>query len=195
MSSKKEDLKDKNLQNISDPALKKIFEEMVNKGESLESEILQDHLDVPAPAPKNASAQMIENLQQISEVFQRIEEETVEIAEMIFDYLINATDEQIMSGKIPPHKNPRIDSYIKILNRLFLFSRAENSGGLRLINRRTVESLDKKTFAICMCHDGGMSLDILCDIVNAENQARTPKTSPVKVTIIQAFGLPKDHSR
>ena len=33
-----------------------------------------------------------------------------------------------------------------------------------------------------MCFDGGVSLDILCDIVNEENQAH-PTRSPVRVTI------------
>ncbi len=158
------------------------------------TDVLEDkNLQEPSSFPKNASAEMMENLQAISEVFQKIEEETAEIAEWIFDYLINATDEQIMSGTVPPHANKRINSYIKILNRLFLFSRKNSyAGGLRIINRKTVESLDKKTFTICMCHDGGVSLDILCDIVNTENQARTPKTSPVKVTVTQAFGAVKD---
>ncbi len=165
---------------------------MTKKNDSLEDKNLQ----TPSAFPKNASAEMIENLQMISEVFQKIEEETAEIAELIFDYLINATDEQIMSGSVPPHANPRINGYIKILNRLFLFSRKNSkSGGLRVINRKTVESLDRKTFTICMCQDGGVSLDILCDIVNTENQARTPKTSPAKVTVTQVFSVNKDHDK
>jgi hypothetical protein len=147
------------------------------------------NLQTPSSFPKNTSAEMMENLQMISEVFQKIEGETAEMAEMIFDYLIEVTDEQVMNGAIPPHLNPRINSYIKILNRLFLFTRKNSkAGGLRLINRKTVEDLDKKTFTICMCYDGGVSLDILCDIVNTENQARTPSVSPVKVTVTQAFG-------
>ncbi|MBP7710448.1 MAG: hypothetical protein KA100_05205 [Rickettsiales bacterium] len=161
---------------------------------SKNTDALEDkNLQAPSTFPKNASAEMMENLQAISEVFQKIEEETAEVAELIFDYLINATDEQIMAGTVPPHANKRINDYIKILNRLFVFSR--KAGGLRVINRKTVESLDRKTFTICMCHDGGVSLDILCDIVNTENQARTPKNSPVKVTVTQAFGAAKDQNK
>ncbi len=151
-----------------------------------------NNIQIPSSFPKNASADMIMNLQMISEVFQAIESETAEIAEMLFDYLINVTDEQIMSGTIPPHKNPRINFYLKILNRLFLFSRKSSKSGLiRLINRKTVEELDKKTFTICMCLDGGISLDILCDVVNAENQARTPTASPVKITVRRVFANTK----
>jgi len=153
------------------------------------NDLANQNLDIPSSIPNNASAEIIANLQLISEVFQKIEEETAEMAELIFDYLINATDEQIMSGKIPFHKNPRINKYIQILNRLFLFSRkSSKSGGLRIINRKTIEDLDRKTFTICMCLDGGVSLDILCDIVNTENQARTPNNSPVKITIKKLFG-------
>ena len=43
---------------------------------------------VPSSIPNNASAEIIANLQLISEVFQKIEEETAEMAELIFDYLI-----------------------------------------------------------------------------------------------------------
>lgn len=165
---------------------------MSTRNESLEEKNLQN----PTSFPKNASAEIIENLQAISEVFQKIEAETAEIAELIFDYLINATDEQIMTGTVPAHSNARINNYIKILNRLFLFSRKNSkAGGFRVINRKTIESLDKKTFAICMCHDGGGSLDILCYIVNTENQARIPKTSLVKVTVTQVFSTSKDHGK
>ncbi len=140
----------------------------------------------PSSFPKAPSAELLENLQLISDVFEQIETETAEIAEMIFEYLIDVKDEDLMNGSIPQHPNKKINSYLKILNRLFKFSR--NKGRFRIINRKTIEDLDKKTFTICMCHDGGVSLDVLCDIVNTENQARIPNASPVKVTVKKAFG-------
>ena len=163
---------------------------------SIKSDGLQDKnlQTTPSSFPKSPSAEVLENLQLISDVFEQIERETAEIAEMIFDYLIDVNDDDLINGVIPEHPNPKINSYIKILNRLFRFSRSK--GKFRIINRKTIESLDKKTFNICMCHDGGVSLDILCDIVNTENQARIPTTSPVKVTVTKAFGgLSQDHSR
>lgn len=139
-----------------------------------------------------------ENLKLLSEVFKLIETETAQIAEMVFDYLIDVSDSEIMTGSISEnHPNPKVRAYIKILNRLFLFSRQNNSGkgGFRIINRKTVKDLDKKTYAICMCFDGGVSLDILCDVVNTENQARTPTRSPVRVTIKQLFLGELKHSK
>ncbi len=133
----------------------------------------------------------IENLELITKVFQQIEAETVEVAEMLFDYLIEATDAQIMTGNIPAHKNRKINEYVKIMNRLFKFSRAGSEGGFRLVTRNTIEALDKKTYTISMCHDGGASLDILCDIVNSENSARTPRNS-VKIKVIQQLA-PASH--
>jgi len=130
-----------------------------------------------------------ENLKLLTEVFKRIEEETAETAEMIFDYLVDIMDDKIMTGEIPDHPNPKVNAYIKILNRLFRFSRKNSAkGGFRVINRKTVKDLDKKTYTFCMCFDGGVSLDVLCEIVNAENQARTPTASPVRVMVKQAFG-------
>lgn len=142
----------------------------------------QKNTDIPSDAPQSVSD--IENLEFITQVFQQIEEETVQIAEMLFEYLIEATDAQIMTGTIPAHKNAKISAYIKVLNRLFKFSRAKKkNGGFRIINRNTIEALDKKTYTISMCHDGGTSLDILCDVVNSENGARTPNNK-VKVKIV-----------
>ena len=141
----------------------------------------------PSLSPQTPTADVLMNLKRISEVFQKIESETAEVAEEIFDYLINIGDEQIMSGTIPLQGNSRIRAYIKILNRLFLLSRKSKESRFRIINRNTVRKLDKKTFTISMCYDGGVSLDILCDIVNAENEARIPNTSLVKVTVKQIF--------
>lgn len=137
-----------------------------------------------------------ENLKLLSEVFNLIENETAQIAEMIFDYLIDISDGEVMTGDLPEdHPNPKVKAYIKILKRLFLFSRKNSGrGGFRIINRKTVKDLDKKTYTICMCFDGGVSLDILCDIVNTENQARTPTNSPVKVTVKQLFLSDLQHS-
>lgn len=135
----------------------------------------------------------IENLELITKVFQQIEEETTQVAEMLFDYLIEATDAQIMTGTIPAHKNRKINEYVKIMNRLFKFSRAGSEGGFRLVTRNTIQALDKKTYTISMCHDGGTSLDILCDIVNSENSARTPRNS-VKIKVVQQLA-PASHDK
>lgn len=148
----------------------------------------------PSSSLEEPSADLLNNLQEISEAFQKIEEETIEIAELIFDYLININDNDIINGTISPHENKKINNYIKILNRLFQFSRKNHTkhSGFKIINRRTVKELDKKTYTFCMCFDGGVSLDILCDIVNTENQARMPKSSPIKITIKQVYNNTKD---
>jgi hypothetical protein len=145
----------------------------------------------PSSSPDGLHADIIADLKLVGEVFQEIEAETAEIAEEIFDYLIDIADFDIMDGTITEHPNPKIARYIRILNRLFRLSRKRlqsGTAGLVIINRKTVKELDKKTFAISMCFDGGVSLDILCDIVNEENRARTPTRSPVKITIKRAFG-------
>lgn len=142
--------------------------------------------NIPSTTPDKLSD--IESFGLLTEVFQKIEEETVEIAEMLFEFLLNASDLEIMMGSIPFCGNAKINKYIKILNRLFKFSRAKYaSGGYRVISRKMIEELDKKTYTISMVQDGGVSLDILCDIVNVENNSRTPTKSPVRVTIKQAF--------
>jgi hypothetical protein len=152
---------------------------------------IKNAADVPSPNPDHVHADIVADLKLVSEVFQRIESETAEIAEEIFDYLIDVADLHIMDGEIPEHSDPKIARYIRILNRLFRLSRKKSKEGLMsliVINRKTVKELDKKTYTISMCFDGGVSLDILCDIVNEENRARTPTRSPVKITIRRAFG-------
>lgn len=146
----------------------------------------------PSAAPQTFSE--AENLQLISEVFKIIEDETVEIAELLFEILLSASDAEIMNGNIPSHKNKKIAKYIAILNRLFKFSRANPQiGSYRIINRRMIEDLDRKTYTISMCLDGGTSLDILCDVVNVENNARTPTRSPVRVVVKQMIN-PKENT-
>lgn len=142
--------------------------------------------------PKNTPSGFIttpsiaDNLKMVSEVFKQIEKESVEIAEMLFEYLIEVSDDQVITGNIPQHPNPRINRYLAILNRMFALSRKHNKeGSFRILSRNTIETLDKKTYTICMCFDGGVSLDILCDVVNTENSARTPTKSPIKIDIRQ----------
>jgi hypothetical protein len=150
--------------------------------------------ETPSASIKNPT--VADNLKMVAEVFKKIEEESAEIAEMLFEYLIDIADEDVMNGTIPSHKNSKINKYIKILNRLFQFSRKqEASGGFRIISREMIESLDKKTYVICMCHDGGVSLDILCDVVNTENSARTPSRSPVRVVVKQMFSPAKGRKK
>ncbi|NBV06515.1 MAG: hypothetical protein EBS06_04685 [Proteobacteria bacterium] len=148
----------------------------------------------PSASVSNPSA--ADNLKLISDVFKKIEEETIEIAELLFEYLIEVSDEEVMMGTIPSHKNSKINKYIAILNRLFKFSRNDKkSGGFRIVNRDMIESLDKKTYMICMCFDGGVSVDILCDIVNTENSARTPTRSPIRIMVKQAFAPTKNNDK
>ena len=56
---------------------------------------------------------------------------------------------------------------------------------MKVIKRETIEYLSKKTFALAMCYDGGVSLDILCQIVNEENSARIPSQSLSKIKSIE----------
>lgn len=139
------------------------------------------------PSSSIQTPTVADNLKLIAEVFKKIEEESVEVAEMLFGYLIEVADEHVMNGTIPNHKSAKINKYVRILNNLFKFSRKNSDGGFRIISREMIENLDKKTYVICMCHDGGASLDILCDVVNTENSARTPSRSPVRVVVKQAF--------
>ncbi len=152
-----------------------------------------DFPQVPSGSVINPS--VADNLKLIAEVFKKIEEESAQIAEMLFEYLIEVADEAVISGNIPPHKSEKINRYLKILNRLFRFSRKkEQSSSFRIINREMIENLDKKTYMICMCFDGGISLDILCDVVNTENNARTPSKSPVRV-VVKQFAASQNFSK
>lgn len=177
-----------------DQMIKKSSEEVLDILEDIKDKTESYLKDLPSGSPQGLSN--IENLNLITDVFKQIEEESVKVAELLFDYLITASDSEIMTGDIPTHLDPRINKYVKILNRLFRFSRNNpNNGGFRVISRNMIQDLDKKTYTICMCHDGGMSLDILCDVVNSENGARTPSRSPVRVVVKQAFGPEKSNFR
>ena len=78
-------------------------------------------MNLPAETPSshlnNPAAEIIADLKLVSEVFKELNLKTAEIAEEIFDYLIDVLDANIIEGSIPEHPNPRVAAYIKILNR------------------------------------------------------------------------------
>lgn len=139
----------------------------------------------------------IDNLRFMHEISKDIYNKAEEVADVIFDHLLDTSDDNILKGSVPKHENDTINDYVTILNRLFKFSRTgSNLGGVRVLNRDMVESLDEKTFVLAMCRDGGgVMLDVLCDIANTENQARSPKKSPTKFTVTQAFRDDKQNSK
>lgn len=148
--------------------------------------------NIPATSPKSVSDG--KKLKLMSEVFKQIEKEGFEVAAKLFDYLITIPDSDIISGSIKNHKDENVNRYIPVLNHLFKFSRKTEDGGFRIISRIMIEELDKKTYTISMCFDGGSSLDILCDVVNSENGARTPNNL-VKITVIKKLNNNKYKSR
>lgn len=144
----------------------------------------QKNNNLPSLSPKTSSAVALSELEIMRKIFEQIELETAKVVEELFEYLFDVEDFSVISGKIPAPKNKSLTSYIKSLNKLFKFARASGSG-FRIINRRMVRELDKKTYLFCMCVDGGTSLDVLCEVVNQENVARTPGMSPVRITVKQ----------
>ncbi len=101
------------------------------------------------------------------------DENAADISARLFDYLRSFKDNEVMEGQIPLPKDD-LKNCVGAFNRLMKFSRNSNSGAFRVLNRNLVEALDKKTYTYCMQEHGGDLLDTLCDIVNEENQNRTP---------------------
>lgn len=157
-------------------------------------ESLSSHSNIPSSSPKTSSIVSLPEIEIMEKIFAEIEKSTADIAESLFDYLFDIDDFAVASGEIPEPKDGKIKGYIKALNKLFRISRNKSKfGSFRLINRKIVKDLDKKTYLFCMCIDGGVSLDILCEIVNQENNFRTPKSSPIKITVMQF--APGDHTK
>ena len=124
-------------------------------------------------------------LQSLNSIFDNINKNASDLAEKIFEHLVDIEDEKLRDGRIPlSNKYPAINNYISTLNRLFRLSLMD---GTIAIKRDVVNHLDKKTFTLAMVADGGASLDILCEIVNEENSQRTPQRSPSNVKITRVF--------
>lgn len=128
-------------------------------------------------------------LQSLNSIFDDINRNASDLAEKIFEHLVDIEDEKLRDGEIPLSMNcPEINNYISTLRRLFRLSLRD---GPIAIKRDVVSHLDKKTFTLAMVADGGASLDILCEIVNEENSQRTPQRSPSNVKITRVFNYPK----
>ena len=152
----------------------------------------------PATSPQPDSATALPELDLMRKIFEQVEQESGDVAEQLFDYLFDVSDIDVVTGNIPMPKNKKneaIKKYIKSLNLLFKFSRLEGFGSFKIINRRMVKVLDKKTYLFCMCIDGGTSLDVLCEVVNQENMARTPNKSPVRITVRQVVSEERGKER
>lgn len=153
------------------------------------------HKNAPTASPKVDSVTALPELDLMRKIFEQVEKETAVIAEELFEYLFDVDDVKVITGQIPLPKKKSIRDYIKSLNLLFKLARLHGVGSFKIINRRMVENLDKKTYLFCMCVDGGVSLDVLCEVVNQENTSRTPKTSPVKITVTQFVSDNKEKTR
>lgn len=154
--------------------------------------------NAPTASPKIDSpdaATALPELDLMRKIFEQVEKETAKIAEELFEYLFDIDDVKVITGQIPVPKKKSIKDYIKSLNLLFKLSRLDGMGSFKIVNRRMVKELDKKTYLFCMCVDGGVSLDVLCEVVNQENTARTPKTSPVKITVTQFVSPNKEKGK
>jgi hypothetical protein len=148
--------------------------------------------EIPSTYLSNPHTHQLASLNSLIEVFEKINNNTSNLAEIIFDHLIKVSDEDLMSGKIPkiitPKNSDQLNGFLHILNNLFPLSHKD---GLKIIKRDTVEYLNKKTYAWAMCFDGGESLDILCEIVNEENVARIPSKSPEAIKSSIQISVPK----
>ncbi len=145
-----------------------------------------DNKNIPSTSTSISSIVGLSEMEMMQKVFAEVEKDAADIAEALFEYLFEVEDVFVVEGEIPLPKDGKIKSYILALNKLFRLARRQPKfGSYRIINRKMVKELDKKTYMFCMCVDGGTSLDILCEIVNQENNSRTPDNSPVKITIKQ----------
>jgi len=148
--------------------------------------------EIPGTYLSNPHTHQLASLNSLIEVFEKINNNTSNLAEIIFDHLIKVSDEDLMNGKIPKiinsQNSDQLNGFLHILNNLFPLSRKD---GLKIIKRETVEYLNKKIYAWAMCFDGGESLDILCEIVNEENIARIPSKSPEAIKSSIQISVPK----
>ena len=148
--------------------------------------------EIPSVYLSNPHTHQLASLNSLIEVFEKINNNTSNLAEIIFDHLIKVSDEDLMNGKIPKiinaENSDQLNGFLHILNNLFPMSHKD---GLKIIKRETVEYLNKKTYAWAMCFDGGESLDILCEIVNEENVARIPSKSPEAIKSSIQISIPK----
>ncbi len=142
--------------------------------------------EIPSAFLNNPKSAQLCSLNSLRNLYDKINQNTFNLAEKLFDHLINVNDADLFHGKIPyldEEKNSNnINGFIRILNDLFPLSQIN---GAKIIKRETIEYLNKKSFVLAMCFDGGESLDILCEVVNEENTQRIPSRSPQMVNSLK----------
>ncbi len=163
----------------------------------------------PTSSPQNAKADfagIVAHLSQLVKVNEISNHEAELIATAMFEILSVVEDDQaVISGKVDaeifnkidfPEKEyfdfHRIKVYVGILNDLFKLANNSEIGALRSLNKEFVDDYDIRTAAKARCAGGTNLLETLCEIANAELEARRPNISP---SVKGAFSLGVDSQK
>ncbi len=152
---------------------------------------MSEENNIPSASPSQVKVEALaEKLNRLIKVSSEYNIAAGEIAENIFSYLIDITDDElVLSGNIPlpesgTNEYEKIGQYIAPLNRLFSLARG-NNGSTKHLDRALLsdkELGDPRAEMMIKIQNnsrvGNELLDILCSIVDQEASDRSPTNSP-----------------
>lgn len=137
----------------------------------------------PSTAPEKPRADSLGIVRQLDRLTQVGEGELLnaeEIAKAIFEFLSDIPDEDVLNGRIRTN-DPNLKPYAAALNRLFLLVKNSETGAIRQLTAGMVESISPKAYAMSAVNGGRQFVEIMCDVVNSEFEARTPASTVAKI--------------
>ncbi len=144
----------------------------------------------PSASPKSPQADFLGIVEKLERLTQVGEEELLnaeQIAEEVFLFLSDIPDQKVLKGMIDSVDDPDLKPYVTALNTLFPLVKNSETGGINQLNSNIVEKLSPKSYAKVAVIGGRPFVEVMCDIVNQEVDARTPSSNLFRVNAVRAF--------
>ncbi len=141
--------------------------------------------------PKGDFVSIITKLNRAIKVGEIEEKDLEDVAQRIFEILIECDDKQVLSGEIPLNlaselnvadekiTQKDLELYLKIANSLFKLANNKEINAVKVLTPELVKNFDIKAAALAQVKGGNLLLRLLCDIVNQEISDRTPSSISV----------------
>ena len=151
---------------------------------------------IPSPSPQSPRADLF-GIVQMLEIITEVDKDRLlnaeEIADKVFTFLSDVSDDDLESGKIKTN-DPSLEPYVAALNRLFPLIRNPQTGAVNQLNSNTLERINKKAYSISAAIGGRPFVELMCDIVNQEFKGRFPDNSDLVVKEVSPlFSAPISH--
>lgn len=138
----------------------------------------ENHNIAPSASPEKPKANflgIVEELARLSEVSERDLLNSERMAEKIFNFLVEASNEDVFGGAIQyDDGDEESKPYVDALNALFPLVKDPETGAVRQLSPESLKEISYKAYARVAAFGGLPHVKFCCDVVNEEARERVP---------------------